>query len=88
MSTVGASIVGSIVQAAGAQAAAAHAKDRERNAMERDRRYDDLLDLTVHRTEGPEPVRRLPSNDSEQAGQEHRYGSHRPAGRPRIDLQA
>jgi len=88
MSTVGASIVGSIVQAAGAQAAAAQAKDRERNAMERDRKYDDLVDLTVKQTEAIEPVRRLPSNDSEQAGQEHRAASHRSAGRPRIDLHA
>lgn len=64
-------IESSLLQAAQAQQSASKARDKERAASDRSRRYRDLVDLRVDGVETSEAVRRLPQNDSEQAESEH-----------------
>jgi hypothetical protein len=84
----------SLLQTAQAQQAASKARDKEK-AAERNRRFQDLVDLRVTGAESDQAVRKLPSNDSEQAETEHQSQSQ-PQGlppqdeddRPHIDVQA
>ncbi len=94
MSIGGNPIETSLLQAAQAQQTASKARDRERVLSERTRRYTDLVDLRVADLESTEAVRRLPANESEQAGAEHEAEGRRPGSvtdddeRPRIDIKA
>jgi hypothetical protein len=96
MSTVGSPIDTSLLQAAQAQQTASKARDREKAASQRQRRAEDFVELRVDGVESAEAVRRLPQNDSEQAGAEHDerrgvgcdVGPKRGEERPRIDVQA
>ncbi len=94
MSMIGSPIETSILQAAQAQQTASKARDRERAATERARRFQDLVELRVAGMEMAEAVRKLPQNDSEQAGAEHQAKDHarhltdESDEHQRIDLQA
>lgn len=97
MSSIPTSGAASVVQVAGVQVSAAQDRDRERGRTDvrRTRRSADSVELRVHETDTDMTLRRLPPNESEQAGEEHdRRGSGgsadhpNPAGRPRIDLHA
>lgn len=93
MSTLG-PLETSLLQAAQAQQVASRARDRER--ADRDnaaRRFRDLVELRVASVEATEALRKLPSNDSEQAEQEHRADRDQddlPREQPpnRVDVQA
>jgi hypothetical protein len=96
MSTIGGGtpIDTSLLQTAQAQQAASKARDKEK-ASERGRRFQDLVDLRVAGVESDDAVRKLPSNDSEQAEAEHQAQSQPERlpdtdedERPRIDVQA
>lgn len=71
MSSIGSPIQTSLVQAAQAQQTASKAKDRERAVTEQIRREQDRVELRVAGLESADAVRKLPSNDSEQAEDEH-----------------
>lgn len=72
MSVIGSPIETSLLQAAQAQQVASKARDKDKAAQDTAaRRYQDLIDLRVAGVEGAEAPRKLPSNDSEQAGLEH-----------------
>ena len=93
MSIGGSPIDMSLVQAAQAQQTAAKARDKERALSERTQRYTDQLDLRVAGMESAEALKRLPRNDSEEAGAEHEAKGHRERtnndgeeDRPRIDV--
>ena len=97
MSTIGTPIQTSLIQAAQAQTTASKAKDRERAVTEQARRNQDRIELRVAETESPDAVRKLPSNDSEQAEDEHQRRSQSrlrgkqrddAAGEPGIDVKA
>lgn len=79
----------SLIQAAQAQQVAGKARDRERAALERQRRLQDQLDLRVAGVEAADVVKRLPGNGSEQADEEQASGEGRreDATGGRIDLQ-
>lgn len=83
MSSIGSPIDTSLLQTAQAQQTAAKAKDKEKEASRRGRRLQDLVDLRVVETEGPEALRKLPRNDSEQADSEHEAQDHSPLKRKR-----
>ena len=72
MSVIGGSIDASVLQAAQAQQTASKARDRERAAAEIGQRYADMVELRVAGVEAAEALRRLPQNDSQQAGSEHK----------------
>ncbi len=83
------------MQTAQAQQAASKQRDSERAKAESPRRREDRLDLRVADTEHADAVRRLPSNDSEEAESEHRRQSmpHRATNEdqlppPHIDVTA
>jgi hypothetical protein len=84
MSSIGSPLEASLIQAAQAQQVASKARDREKASTERGRRLQDQVELRVAGVESTDAIRKLPSNDSEQADAEERSGE----GRPRIDLQA
>jgi hypothetical protein len=99
MSVIGSPIETSVLQAAQAQQVASKARDREKALQDtRARRFQDMVELRVAGMESAEAIRRLPSNDSEEAETEHH--SRDPAGSaqrgepgrdeppPRIDVQA
>ena len=84
----------SLLQTAQAQQAASKARDKEK-ASDRGRRFQDLVDLRVTGAESEEAVRKLPSNDSEQAETEHQSQSQPQRmpdkdedERPHIDVKA
>ena len=90
---MGSPIDASLLQAAQAQQTASKARDRERAASERTQRFADQVELRVAGVESAEAVRRLPQNDSEQAGTEHEAKGRLPRNepeedRPRIDVTA
>ncbi len=92
MSTIGSPIHTSLVQAAQAQDTAGRARSREKAVEDRTQRYTDMLELRVAAVESAEATRRLPQNDSEQAGEEHK-SQPEPRGehgedRPGIDVTA
>lgn len=97
MSTIGSPIQTSLVQAAQAQQNASKAKDRERAVTEQVRRHQDRVELRVAETESADAIRKLPSNDSEQAEDEHQRHSQSPVkskarqrrdDEPSVDLKA
>lgn len=94
MSVIGSPIETSALQAAQAQQTAAKARDKERAASERARRWQDQVDLRVAGVESAEAVRPLPQNDSEQAEEEHHAEVRRQRqddetdGTPHIDVRA
>jgi hypothetical protein len=95
MSSIGSPIDTSLVQAAQAQQTASKARDKERAASERTKRYTDQLELKVAGLESAEALRQLPQNDSEQANDEHEAKGHRQRqenetgeDRPHIDVTA
>lgn len=97
MSSIGSPIHTSLVQAAQAQQNASKAKDREKAVAEQVRREQDRVELRVAGVEAADALRKLPSNDSEQAEDEHhrqaqaRAARHRPHdrdGEESIDLKA
>jgi hypothetical protein len=90
MSTIGSPIETSLLQAAQAQQTASKARDREKAATERARRFADMVELRVAGVEDTEAIRKLPSNESEQAEAEHQSRDPRPPedDRPRIDVKA
>lgn len=89
MSVVGSPIETSLLQAAQAQQAASKARDREKAAQDSAaRRFQDLVELRVAGVESAEALRKLPSNDSEQAGEEHRAHQQPKQNPPRIDVHA
>jgi hypothetical protein len=71
MSSIGSPADLSILQAAQAQQVASKSRDREKAASDSGRRYQDLLELRVAGLETAAALRKLPSNDSEQAESEH-----------------
>ena len=70
MSTIGSPLNTSLIQTAQAQQTVSKARDRERAATERTKRYQDMLQLRVAGVESAEAARQLPQSDSEQAGHE------------------
>ncbi len=73
MSTIGSPIDTSLLQTAQAQQAASRSRDREKAAAtDSARRMRDQVELRVAGVEHDDAVRRLPSNDSEQAEAERR----------------
>lgn len=89
MSVVGSPIETSLLQAAQAQQTASKARDKERATAETARRFKDLVELRVAGVESAEAVRKVPQNDSQEAGDENQ--SHRPGPdeeRPHVDLTA
>lgn len=78
----------SIVQTAQAQVSASKARDRERAASERTRRFEDQVELRVAGMESAEAVRKLPQNDSEQAEDEHQREGREPDKKGGIDIKA
>ena len=93
MSIGGSPIDTSLVQAAQAQQTASKTRDRERAEAERTQRRTDEVELKVAGMESGEAVRRLPQNDSEQAGAEREAkGQREPPeseeGRGRLDVTA
>lgn len=93
MSVIGSPIETSLLQAAQAQQVASRSRDKEKAAQDTAaRRYQDMIELRVAGLEAAEALRKLPSNDSEEAGLEHE--SHEATRDPnddepkRIDLQA
>ena len=71
MSVISSPVDASLVQAAQAQQTASKARDRERAATDGAQRYADMVELRVAGVEAAEALRRLPQNDSQQAGSEH-----------------
>ena len=71
MSVISSPVDASLVQAAQAQQTASKARDRERAATDGAQRYTDMVELRVAGVEAAEALRRLPQNDSQQAGSEH-----------------
>ena len=97
MSTIGSPIETSLVQTAQAQLSASKARDKEKAASDSARRFADMVELRVAGVEDSEAIRKLPSNDSEQAADEHQakdLPGSRPndddedEARPRIDVKA
>lgn len=76
MSTIGTPIDMSLLQTAQAQQKAGNARDLERARNERSRRTQDRVELRIGDTEDSDALRRLPHNDSEQAGSEQRAKHH------------
>lgn len=73
MSVIGSPVETSLLQAAQAQQVASRARDREKAAQDAAaRRFQDIIDLRVAGVENAEAIRKLPSNESEQAEVEHR----------------
>jgi hypothetical protein len=96
MGIIGSPIETSLLQAAQAQQVAARNRDREKAAQDSAaRRFQDIIELRVAGVEAAEALRKLPSNDSEQAEAEHQSRDQFPAddhdaadGAGRIDVQA
>ena len=89
MSTIGSNIELSIIQTAQQQQAAAKARDRKRAREESTREVSDEVDLSVGEVESSHAIRKLPKNESEQAGDEHHRSQPAPPhGKRRIDLTA
>jgi len=93
MSVIGSPIETSLLQAAQAQQTASKSRDKEKAQTESGRRFQDVVELRVAGTESADAIRKLPSNDSEQAEREHYEHPHlqRPAkreGEGSIDLKA
>jgi hypothetical protein len=94
MSVIGSPIETSLLQAAQAQQVASKARDKEKT--ERDssaRRFQDVIELRVAGVETADAIRKLPSNESQQAEVEHQ--SHETPHQPddeqpggHIDVQA
>lgn len=72
VSFIGPPSLTSLVQTAQAQQVASKQKDGERAKAEGPKRREDRLDLRVADAEHADAIRRLPSNDSEEAESEHR----------------
>jgi hypothetical protein len=70
MSAIGSPIETSLLQAAQAQQTASKTRDKEK-ATETARRFQDVVELRVAGVETSDAIRKLPSNDSEQAEEEH-----------------
>lgn len=77
MSVVGSPVETSLVQAAQAQQVASKARDKQRASNESERRFKDVVELRVAGVEAADALRKLPSNDSEQAEDEHRRAALR-----------
>lgn len=60
-----------MLQAAQAQQTASKSRDKEKAQTESGRRFQDVVDLRVAGLENAEAIRKLPTNDSEQAEREH-----------------
>lgn len=91
MSVIGSPIETSLVQAAQAQQVASKDRDREKSARDiASRQFQDLVELRVAGVEAAEALRKLPSNESEQAEEEHRgYAPHdEPEQGSHVDVQA
>jgi hypothetical protein len=93
VSSIGSPIETSLLQAAQAQQMASKARDREKAVTEGARRHEDMVDLRVAGVETEDAVRRLPRNDSPEAGIEHRSQERMQPqrdvpDRPRVDVQA
>lgn len=93
MSVIGSPVDTSLLQAAQAQQTASKARDRERAATDSAQRYADMVELRVAGVEAAEALRRLPQNDSQQAGSEHEaQDQYSPAsgepGSHHVDVQA
>ena len=93
MSAVPSPIETSLLQAAQAQRTASKARDRERASSDSAQRFTDLVELRVAGVVSSEALRKLPQNDSQEAGTEHESRGHatpddqeRPS--PGIDVQA
>jgi hypothetical protein len=72
MSVIGSPIETSLLQAAQAQQAASKARDKEKAARDSAaRRFQDIIELRVAGIESADALRKLPSNDSQQAESEH-----------------
>lgn len=71
MSVIGSPIETSLVQAAQAQQTASKSRDKEKAQTESGRRFQDVVELRVAGMESADAIRKLPSNDSEQAESEH-----------------
>ena len=91
MSTFGASIATSALQAVQAQQSAGKARDKERADTDSGQRLADILDLKLAGVAAAEAARRLPQNDSEETAEEQRSKQHHPPAdgeQPRIDITA
>lgn len=71
MSSIGSPIDTSLVQAAQAQQTASKARDKEKAKTDTGRRFKDVVELRVASLESSDAIRKLPSNESEQAESEH-----------------
>jgi len=81
MSSIGSPIDTSLLQAAQAQQSASKSRDKEKAQTESGRRFKDVVELRVAGVESSDAIRKLPSNDSEQAESER----HADPGLPRHD---
>lgn len=72
MSVIGSPIETSLLQAAQAQQVASKARDKEKAARDSSaRRFQDIIELRVAGVEASDAIRKLPSNESQQAEVEH-----------------
>jgi len=72
MSVIGSPIETSLLQAAQAQQVASKARDKEKASRDSSaRRFQDIIDLRVAGVESTDALRKLPSNESQQAEVEH-----------------
>jgi hypothetical protein len=93
MSVIGSPVETSLLQAAQAQQTASKTRDKEKAQTESGRRFEDIVELRVAGLESSDAIRKLPSNDSEQAEEEHhanpgRQRQLRPEGEGSIDVTA
>jgi hypothetical protein len=90
MSNVGSPITTSLIQTAAAQQVIGKARDRERAVAADGRPNEDQVELRAAGIDEADAVRRLPQNDSEEAGQEQRSHRRETGSHPRegIDLRA
>ena len=71
MSVIGSPVETSLLQAAQAQQTASKARDKEKAQTETGRRFQDVVELRVAGMETTDAIRKLPSNNSEEADEEH-----------------
>ena len=93
MSVIGSPVETSLLQAAQAQQTASKTRDKEKAQTESGRRFEDIVELRVAGLESSDAIRKLPSNDSEQAEEEHhanpgRQRQPKPEGESSIDVTA
>jgi hypothetical protein len=94
MSSIGSPLDTSLLQAAQAQQSASKSRDKEKAQSDTGRRFQDVVELRVAGVESSDAIRKLPSNDSEQAEEEHHANPHTVEkhppreGEPTIDVTA